>query len=149
MNVGLSVQCGRSMAERVLFDVNVLLDVIENRQPFVTYSGPALEQAMTGQIHGFIAASSVDTLAFLLRKMATSAQLHRILEDLVQILEIAPVDGSVIRAALAARWRDPEDAILYYAAESCGCTVILTRNPADFRRSAPQMRIATPEEFIR
>ena len=133
------------MPERVLFDVNVILDVVENRQPHVSRSGPALQLAATGHVKGFIAASSVDTLAFLIRKNATSAQTHVVLEDLLRILEVAPVTGEIIRTALKARWSDPEDAIIYYAALEMGCTRIVTRNVRDFRTGSDPIEVIPPE----
>jgi len=136
------------MSERVLFDVNVILDVVENRQPHVARSGPALQLAATGHITGFISASSVDTLAFLIRKNATSVQTHAVLEDLLHILEVAPVTGEIIRAALKARWNAPEDTIIYYAALEMGCTRIVTRNVRDFRAETGAIEIIPPE-FLR
>ncbi len=136
------------MAERVLFDVNVILDVVENRQPHVLRSGPALQLTSTGRIRGFIAASSVDTLAFMIRKKATSAQTHTVLEDLLQILEVAPVTGEVIRTALKARWNDPEDAIIYHAALEAGCSRIVTRNVCDFRADAGAIEVIAPEMLL-
>ena len=121
------------MAERVLFDLNVLLDVIENRQPFIDYSGPALNKAANGYLHGFISATSVDTLAYILRKHTTSAQMYAIIDNLLGFLEVAPVTASTIQSALLLRWPDPEDAILYCAARDAGCTCIITRNVRDFR----------------
>ncbi|MCC5926985.1 MAG: PIN domain-containing protein [Bacteroidetes bacterium] len=137
------------MPERVLFAVNVLLDVIENRLPYVNQSGPALRLVSDGKVRGLIAASSVDTLAFLIRKNATSAQTHSILEDLLLLLEVAPVDGDIVRKALSMRWNDPEDAIIYQAAKFSGCTAIVTRNTRDFRVDADSIEVLSPEQLVR
>jgi len=135
------------MAERVLFDVNVLLDVLESRQPHISGSGPALQLAASGRIKGFVAASSVDTLAFMIRRNATSAQTNAVLEDLLEILEVAPVTGDIIRAALKARWNGTEDTIIYHAALEAGCTRIVTRNVRDFRTGAGDIEVIPPEKL--
>jgi predicted nucleic acid-binding protein len=137
------------MPERVLFDVNVLVDVIENRLPHVNQSGPALRLVSEGKITGLIAASSVDTLAFIIRKNATSAQTHSILEDVLLLLEVAPVDGDIIRKALSMRWNDPEDAIIYQAAKASGCTALVTRNTRDFQVDDDSIAVLSPEQLIR
>lgn len=136
------------MPDKVLFDVNVVLDVLENREPHIANSGPALRMAETGQIHGCISASSIDTLAFLIRRTTSSAMTNNILQDLISILDIVPVDGSIIRKALAARWNDPEDAILYYAAAQAGCKKIVTRNVRDFRTDENLVRVIPPEKLM-
>jgi predicted nucleic acid-binding protein len=136
------------MLDRVMFDVNVILDVIEHRQPHIEYSGPALQLANEQKIKGFVCASSVDTLAFLLRRNASSAITHSILEDLLQILEPAPVDGSIIQKALTRRWNDIEDAILYESAVAVGCNKIVTRNTRDFRSADKCIQIVTPRETV-
>lgn len=136
------------MTERVLFDVNVLLDVIENRQPHVARSGPALQLAANRQIHGFIAASTIDTLAFLIRKNATSAQTYAVLEDLLQILAVAPVTSEIIHTAIRSRWSDPEDAIIYHTALAANCNCLVTRNERDFQISNDSIRIISPEKLI-
>lgn len=136
------------MPDKVLFDVNVVLDVLENREPHIANSGPALRMAETGQIHGCISASSIDTLAFLIRRTTSSAMTNNILQDLISILDIVPVDGIIIRKALAARWNDPEDAILYYAAAQAGCKKIVTRNVRDFRTDENLVRVIPPEKLM-
>lgn len=136
------------MPEKVLFDVNVVLDVLENREPHIANSGPALRLAETGQIHGCLSASSVDKLAFLIRRTASSAMTNNILKELITILEIVPVDGSIIRKALNARWNDPDDAILYYAAVQAGCKKIVTRNVRDFKTEDDIVTVIPPEKLL-
>jgi predicted nucleic acid-binding protein len=135
------------MPEKVLFDVNVILDVIENRMPHVLHSGPALKLAESGQVVGFVSASTVDTLAFLLRRSCSRVKTHAILQDLLSILQVATVDDMVIRQAIDAKWDDPEDAILYYAAKNAGCTRIVTKNKRDFKLAEKSVEIALPSEL--
>ncbi len=136
------------MPEKVLFDVNVILDVLENREPHIANSGPALRLAETGQIHGCISASSIDTLAFLIRRTTSSSITNNILQELITILDVVPVDGNIIRKALNARWNDPEDVILYYAAAEAGCKKIVTRNVRDFKTDDDLVLVISPEKLI-
>jgi predicted nucleic acid-binding protein len=135
------------MPEKVLFDVNVILDVIENRAPHVAHSGPALKLAETGHIKGFITATSVDTLAFLIRRSCSKARTHTILIDLLSILDVAAVDGKIIREAIAAKWDDPEDAIVYFSARTAGCTTIVTRNKPDFKLADNSVTVVHPVDI--
>lgn len=74
---------------------------------------------------------------------------NNILQDLISILDIVPVNGSIIRKALNARWNDPEDAILYYAAAEAGCKKIVTRNVRDFRTDEDLVLVIPPEKLLK
>jgi hypothetical protein len=50
----------------------------------------------------------------------------------------------VMRAALALRWDDFEDAVTAAAAQRARCAAIVTRNPKDFKGSP--VRVVTPAE---
>jgi predicted nucleic acid-binding protein len=138
-----------SLKRKVLFDINVLLDVIENRVPHIAHSGPALHSAEKGEIQGYIAASSVDTLAFLIRKSSSIATTYSVLTHLLQILDVLPVDKSIISTAIAAKWDDPEDAILYYTAISGKCDYLLTRNERDFDLKSSDITVLSPEKYLK
>jgi len=60
-----------------------------------------------------------------------------------------PVDGNAIRKALAARWNDPEDAILYHTAAEACCKKIVTRNVRDFRTDEDLVLVIPPEKLLR
>ncbi len=137
------------MPDKVLFDVNVILDVLENREPHIANSGPALRLAETKRVHGCLSASSVDTLAYLIRRTTSSSMTNNILQELISILEVVPIDENIIRKALNARWNDPEDAILYYAAVQSGCKKIVTRNVRDFKTDDDLVTVIHPEKLLK
>lgn len=74
---------------------------------------------------------------------------NNILKELIFILEVVPVDGNIIRKALNARWNDPEDAILYYAAAQAGCEKIVTRNARDFKTDEDLVTVIHPEKLLK
>ena len=53
---------------RVLFDVDVVLDVIEERSPHVDASTDALAWVEGGRADGFVAAHSLPTIFYLLEE---------------------------------------------------------------------------------
>jgi hypothetical protein len=52
------------MATRILVDLNIVLDVLHERQPFVHLSRPVWTAVDTRQVSGAIAAHSVATLFY-------------------------------------------------------------------------------------
>lgn len=118
---------------RVLLDLNVILDVLQKREPFYETSAGLLAMIETGKIEGFIAAHSVTTLFYLVSKDQSSAAARVILTSLMQFLKIAPVDQAVIEAALNLPYKDFEDAVQMVSAMQCKANFLVTRNPKDYQ----------------
>jgi predicted nucleic acid-binding protein len=120
---------------RVLFDLNILLDVLQERQPFYQASASLLAYAETGRIKGWIAAHSVTTLYYLIAKDKSADQARVIITRLLQFLRIAAVDQSTIEQSLNLPYRDFEDAIQVMAAVQIKAAYLVSRNIKDFQPS--------------
>jgi predicted nucleic acid-binding protein len=131
---------------RVLVDSNVVLDVLQRREPFFAASAGVLASAETGQIEGWIAAHSVTTLFYLLAK-ARSPQLARVaISDLLNILSVAAVDQLVIEQALTLPYDDFEDAVQMMAAARSGADYLVSRNVADYKEGP--LPVLQPAELL-
>ena len=65
-------------------------------------------------------------------------------ESILSVFGVAAVDERVLRHALDLRWPDFEDAVTAAAASQAQCDALVTRHPADFKRSP--VRVLTPVE---
>jgi len=128
---------------RILFDTNVVLDVLLDRQPYVEASAAAWAAAETGVSEGLLAAHAVTTIHYLLRKEVGSVKARRILSAILRVFGVAAVNGAVVQEALQLPFSDFEDAVTAAAARSAGCDCIVTRDPKGFRGSP--VRALTPE----
>ena len=138
------------MAERILLDVNVILDVLEYREEFVHASMEVVERIEEGTHTGLISAMSIDTIAYVLKKRVPPSQIHQLLKQLRLVIGIAPVNEAVIDSALELGWDDLEDAMQYTSALNAGCTLLLTRDLKGFRKAdQSKLRVMSPEEFLR
>jgi predicted nucleic acid-binding protein len=133
-------------AFRVLLDVNVVLDVLQRRQPFYDDSAAVLAAAETGRLTGLVAAHSVTTLFYLLAKYGSpdAARVHTL--DLLSVLAVAPVDGHVLEHALALPYRDLEDAVQMAAARQAGADYLVTRDRAGY--AAGPLPAVSPAELL-
>ena len=120
---------------RVLFDLNILLDVLQERQPFYQASASLLAYAETGRIKGWIAAHSVTTLYYLIAKDKSADQARVIITRLLQFLRIAAVDQSTIEQSLNLPYHDFEDAVQVMAAVQIKASYLVTRNIKNFQPS--------------
>jgi predicted nucleic acid-binding protein len=132
--------------KRVLLDVNVVLDVLASREPFVGDAEKVLRLVEGGGIEGLLAAHTVTTLHFLLSRDLGRARAKKVLDDLLQITGIVAVDDGRIRQALAMNWVDFEDAVQAACAEHAGADYLVTRDKKGFKRSA--VRVVTPAELV-
>jgi hypothetical protein len=130
----------------VLFDLNILLDVLQNRTEFYQYSAQIVARAERGLIQGWLSAHSVTTLFYLISKDRSAEQAKVTITNLLQFLEIAPIDQSTIEQALNLPYRDFEYAVQAMAALQVHADYLLTRNVRDFQ-PAP-LPVLTPEELL-
>ena len=128
---------------RVLFDTNVLLDVLLDRQPHAEASAAIWVAVETGIAEGVLAAHAVTTIHYLVRKEKGVAGARRVVSAILRVLGVATVDHGVIQEALQLPSADFEDAVTAAAARHAGCDYIATRDPKGFRGSP--VRALTPE----
>lgn len=121
--------------KRVLFDCNVVLDVLLDRQPYVEASAAAWAAVETGSSEGMLAAHAVTTIHYFVRKEKGNVKARRIMSSILRVFGVATVDGAVIQEALQLSFSDFEDAVTAAAARLAGCECIVTRDPKGFRGS--------------
>ena len=132
---------------RVLVDTNVILDILQRREPFFADSYGALRRALEGGVECLVSASAVTDIFYLLRKAVGSArQAREQIERLAQVVSFADVQGADIHAALMRGMPDFEDAVADAVAERCGASRILTRNIKDFEGSV--VPAVLPADFL-
>jgi predicted nucleic acid-binding protein len=132
--------------KRVLFDVNVILDVLLDRKPFADDSSAAWAIVENGDAEGFLSAHSITTLHYLNAKAVGVRRATETTEALLTVFEVAPIDEAVLRSAIALEWNDFEDAVVAAGARRAKCDAVITRNPRDFK-GAP-IKVLTPAEAV-
>jgi predicted nucleic acid-binding protein len=131
---------------KVLFDLNVVLDVLQRREPFYVMSAGALAAAERGRIEGWVAAHSLTTLFYLLARYQSAEQARVALTDLLTFLSVAAVDHEVIEQALNLPYPDFEDAVQMMAAVRSGVGYLITRNVRDYRMGP--LPVLQPAELL-
>ena len=131
---------------KAFFDLNIVLDVLQNREPFYEASAQLLAYAETGKIQGFIAPHSLTTLFYLISKDQSAAKARATITNLLQFLSVAKIDQSTIEQAMSLSYRDFEDAVQMIAAVQCKADYFVTRNPKDCQ--PPMLTIIQPSELL-
>jgi predicted nucleic acid-binding protein len=131
---------------RVLVDLNVIIDVLQNRQPFYEDSAGVLDSIASQEATGWLAAHSVTTLFYVITRFRNRETAVKAVTELLESFTVANVDDAVIRKAIAMGWTDFEDAVQMAAAEGSGVDYLITRNIKDYE-SGP-VAVIQPAAFL-
>ncbi len=131
---------------KLLIDANIILDVLQNRQPHVKESSIIWKLCETNQAIGCVSTLTFANIVYILRKELTPEKIAQVLKSLNLIFEF--VDLSIIDLTKAAEleWDDFEDAVQSVLAEKVKANFIITRNIKDFRAS--HVMALTPSEYL-
>jgi predicted nucleic acid-binding protein len=130
----------------VLFDLNVLLDVIQRREPHFGASAAVCALAVRKEVSAYIPAHAVTTVGYIVRKYAGAKKESDVLDWLLAGFTVAPSGHLYMLRAKSLKMADFEDAVVVATAGSCRCSAIVTRNVSGFK-GAPVPAL-TPEEFL-
>ena len=130
----------------VLIDINILLDVLQKREPFYETSAHLLAMVEIGQVKGYVASHSITTLFYLIRKDRSSAEARATITNLLQFIKIASVDQSTIEQALNLDYRDFEDSVQMISAVQCKADCLITRNNKDYQPAL--LSVLQPVDFL-
>lgn len=132
---------------RTIIDNNVILDVFQNRDPFIQSSSQVLRLVETNQVKGFITANSITDIYYILNKYLKDKQkLHSIIEILLKLVNIIDVTALDVKEAFHPGVHDFEDELICVCAKRAKVDYIITRNTKDFKQSS--VEAITPEDFL-
>lgn len=131
---------------RVLVDINVVLDVLFMREPFVKEGAALFGRIESGDVRGYIAAHTITTLYYLGAKRLGREKCRKLVLDVLRLFEVVAVDEKRLRYALELSWNDFEDAVQAACAEDAGVDFLVTRDRKGFRASA--VTVVSPGELL-
>ena len=132
---------------KILFDTNVILDVLLDREPFSNDAAFLMSLVEKSDVIGFMCATTVTTIYYLAAKALGHQTASRHIRTLLNLFEVAPVNRVVLEGAAASKFKDFEDAVIHASAIHAGAEYIVTRNSADFKES--RLPVFSPENLIK
>lgn len=132
---------------KIMCDTNVIIDVLLEREPFAENSCKVLSLCEEHRVDGFISASSVTDIYYLVRKHTHSTDLaYKAVGKLLEIVKVCSVTNNDVLTAFQRKARDFEDCLMATCAKSVHCDYIITRNKKDFEEF--DIPLLTPTEFL-
>lgn len=131
---------------KLLIDANILLDVLQNREPYVKTSSVIWKLCETEKAKGYVSALTFANMVYIMRKELDPKKIEEALQALSLIFEFTDFNVSDLSRAAELNWDDFEDAVQSVIAERVHADYIITRNVRDFTKS--KIIAFTPSELI-
>jgi predicted nucleic acid-binding protein len=131
---------------KLYFDINVLLDVLADRQSWADDAAALLSLVERGHAVGLVGAHSVTTLSHLLGRELGTKRARKAVVDLLKLVTVVPLDEDRLLHALALGWTDFEDAVQAACALKVEADYIVTRDRDGFANS--DVPAVSPAELL-
>lgn len=137
---------------RALLDTNVMVDVLQRREPWFADGQKIFYAIANKRIIGCITAKEAADIHFFSRKQFTGQEnvdekARQVMTKLYAIFELVDTLGIDCQNAIAIKNNDYEDAIMIESAVRAGLDCTVTRNPDHFK--AASIPVYSPAEFVK
>lgn len=131
---------------KVLFDTNVVLDVLLDREPHTDIAVKLFALVDNGRLEGSICATTVTTIYYIAAKSFGRNRAQNQVRELLGLFSIADVGRDVLDRALDLDFADFEDAVVHEAARASGASAIVTRDGDGFANAS--LPVFDPHELL-
>ncbi|MBP5384463.1 MAG: PIN domain-containing protein [Lachnospiraceae bacterium] len=131
---------------KLLIDGNILLDVLQKREPHYEDSAKIWKMCETERAEGYVSALTFANLVYVMRKELSPEKTEEVIKKLSLIFSLADLTASDINSAAELKWDDFEDAVQAVTARRIHADHIITRNVKDFKKS--EVLAFAPAEFL-
>lgn len=132
---------------KIFLDTNIIIDVMEKREPYFLQSANLLELGYKGYVSLYATSLTFINALYISRKSIGKEAAIEKVKLLRNFIEISPMSAQEFDIALRMDIKDIEDNLQYSSALSAECNIIVTRNKKDFPANA-SVKILTPQEFF-
>jgi len=132
---------------KIMFDTNIVLDLLMDRMPFSDSAVELFSKVEDGAIIGYLCGTTITTVCYLVSGSLGAARAQDEIRKLLGLFEVAPVNRLVLESALGIDFNDFEDAVIHEAACHVGADAIVTRNLKDYKKS--RIPVYSSEELAR
>lgn len=130
----------------ILLDINALLDLFLNRMPWADDADAIWQAHLDGRVRVFIAAFTLPTLYYILRKSSGRAAAQAAVDACLKTFDVVPVDRATLLLAQSQSGPDFEDNLQLACALQIAADALVTRDPSGFP-NAP-LPIWSPADLV-
>ncbi len=130
-----------------LLDTDVVLDILLQRQPFVTDAAAIWLAHENGDFRAFISGITPVNVFYILRKATSIVTAQHAVRTLLDTVSICVIDAAVLQAACRSPIIDFEDAVQHESAVAGRLDAIVTRDLQHYRDAS--LPVYSPADFLR
>ena len=136
---------------KALLDTNIVVDVLQRREPWFQDGAVIFRAIANKQIEGCLTAKQITDIHFFSRKQFKEGEnvdvkARQVIEKLLAIFSLIDTLGFDCQKAFGNENGDYEDAVLIESAVRAGADCIVTRNPEHFKTST--VLVYAPDQFV-
>lgn len=132
---------------KALMDTCIIIDALQNRQPFCEDAQKIFLLCANDEFEGFLIAKAITDIYYLThRQLHNDKATREIIVKLCKLFSIVDTSSLDVINALSSEVSDFEDAVMIESAVRYGVDCIVTRNMKDYSKSS--IPVFAPEEFI-
>jgi len=131
---------------KIQIDTDVVLDLLLDRAPFSEAAAQLFAYVEHGILEASVASTTITTVHYLTGRATNIRKAKSLTTLLMSLVEIAPVDRTVLSNALTNGFTDYKDAIIHESAVMIGVEAIITRNLKDYKKAT--LPVMSPTAFL-
>ena len=130
---------------RLFLDTNIVIDLLEKREPYCYDAVRLFSMAYNKQVSLLVSPMTYATASYLLSKHCVE-EIRCLLSDLRGLTQVTTANEHTVDGALVSQFKDFEDALQYCSALQAQAEVVITRNGKDFTNS--KLPVMTAGEYL-
>jgi predicted nucleic acid-binding protein len=131
----------------ILLDTNVIMDALQERQPFDVEAKEILLRAQNGEFTCYFTANAATDIFYLYRKARDLKSARQVLNFLLATYKVVSVTHEDCMNAMSIPIEDFEDALTSSCAQKAGVDYIISRDDKYLRDHSP-VKVIGPIDFL-
>lgn len=131
----------------VLLDTNIIMDALQERQPFDIAAKKILLLGQSGKINCCFTANAASDIFFLYSKARSRAEANAALGFLLNTYKVVSITQEDCLKAMALPNEDFEDSLVEVCAKNIHADYIISRDE-EFAKKSAEVKVIGPDEFI-
>lgn len=133
---------------KILIDTNIILDLIQSREPFSENASKIINSCVKKENEGYISAHSLSDIFFILRKDKTVEERKALILNLCSFFTVIPENKNFYTAVCQNNdWNDLEDGLQMKCADFENLDYIVTRDAGKGFNNSP-VKVISAENFL-
>lgn len=134
--------------KRALIDINVVMDVLFERDEFIEPAKAIWQAVEEGRLDGYVSAITPITVFYIAHRQTKNIKKSRLLtSEVLNTFRVCTLTEAILHSAMNLPLDDYEDAVQILSALTEGLDVIVTRDLKDYADSP--IRAVSPAKFIK